>query len=135
MREVSMSVRRVEIGLVSERDDLVDFYRDTFVLDVLEPRSFPIGTVHRLGAGDAMVKIMVPDDPPSASEPAREQFWDRAGLQYFALWVDDLDAVATRCMQAGGVVATGPLDVRPGLRSALVHDPDGNVIEVMEATP
>ncbi|MBS9376292.1 VOC family protein [Rhodococcus sp. B50] len=130
-----MSVHRVEIGLVSERDDLVDFYRDTFAFEVLEPRSVPMGTVHRLGAGEAMVKIMVPDDPPAMAESAREQFWDRAGLQYFAVWVDDLDAVATRCVRAGGVVAAGPLDVRPGLRSALVHDPDGNVLEVMEATP
>ncbi|AVP71412.1 VOC family protein [Prescottella equi] len=129
-----MSVHRVEIGLISERDDLVDFYRDTFALDVLEARPFTVGVVHRLGRGDAMVKIMVPADPPAAPEPAREQFWDRAGLQYFALWVDDLDAAAVRCTRAGGVVVNGPLDVRPGLRSAVVRDPDGNVIEVMEAS-
>lgn len=127
-----MTVRRIEIGLVSQSAALVDFYRDTFALKVLEPRSFPIGAIHRLGAEEAIVKIMVPAAIPAPPEPAGEVFWNRSGLQYFAMWVDDLDSVAQRCTQAGGLVVSGPQDVRPGLRSAVIHDLDGNVIEVME---
>jgi catechol 2,3-dioxygenase-like lactoylglutathione lyase family enzyme len=127
-----MTVRRTEVGLVAATDDLVAFYRDVFGLDVLEPRKLPTGVVHRLGHGDAMLKILVPATPPASPPPPPDQFWDVAGMRYFTLWVDTLDTVAPRCAQHGGVVTFGPIELRPGVHTMLVQDPDGNVVEVME---
>jgi catechol 2,3-dioxygenase-like lactoylglutathione lyase family enzyme len=127
-----MSVRRTEIGLVAASDGLVSFYRDVFGLEVLEPRTLPTGVVHRLGHGEAMLKIMVPAAPPAAAPPPSERFWDVAGMRYFTLWVDALDEVAHHCPARGGAVTLGPIELRPGVRTMLVNDPDGNVVEVME---
>ena len=126
-----MTVQRVELGIVSASDGLVAFYRDVFGLNELEARDLPTGMVHRLGNSDAIVKVMVPRDAPSPPLPPAPQFWDRAGLQYFTLWIDDLDAVIERCAGAGGEVVLGPLELRPGVRTVLMQDPDGNTIEVM----
>ena len=126
-----MTVQRVEVGIVSASDALVAFYRDVFGLTELESRDLPTGMVHRLGNSDAIVKVMVPRDAPSPPLPPAPQFWDRAGLQYFTLWIDDLDDVLARCERAGGAIVLGPLELRPGVRTVLVHDPDGNTIEVM----
>ncbi|WP_338064854.1 VOC family protein [Tomitella gaofuii] len=89
--------------------------------------------VHRLGrSDDVLVKIMVPAAPPTQAPQTPAQFWDRAGLAYCTLWVDALDDVVRRCGDHGGTVAAEPVEIRPGVRTALLRDPDGNTLEVME---
>ena len=127
-----MTVQRAEVGLVSSSDDLVSFYRDVFELNVLEPRDLPTGKVHRLGIGDAILKVMVPATRPAPAPAPSDQFWDTAGMRYFSLWVDDLDAVAHRCPNRGGTISLGPLELRPGVRTMVIRDLDGNTVEVME---
>ena len=126
-----MTIVGIDIGFVSATDALVAFYRDVFDLEVLEPRVFPDGTVHRLALGDGALKVMVPADDPEALRPT-ERFWDRAGIRYVTLWLDDLDATVARWTAAGGTVALGPLTIREGVRTALLLDPDGNTVEAMQ---
>ncbi len=126
-----MTVRAVDVGLVSASDALVAFYEGALGAERLEPRVFPFATVHRLGCGPVTLKVMVPTDPPERSAPSAP-FWARDGLRYLTLWVDDLDALVARWRADGGVVTMEPTDLRPGVRSALLEDPDGNVVEAME---
>ena len=125
-----MNVMSVDIGFVSATDALVAFYRDVFDLEPLEPRVFPDGTVHRLGLGSGALKVMVPAQTPAES-PLTARFWDRAGLRYVTMWLDDLDAVIERWTTHGGTIALGPLTIRAGVRTALLVDPDGNTVEAM----
>ena len=125
-----MTVMNVDIGFVSATDALVSFYRDVFDLEVLEPRVFPDGTVHRLALGTGALKVMVPAQAPDASSPT-EHFWDRAGLRYVTMWLDDLDVIIERWTAHGGTVAFGPIAIREGVRTALLVDPDGNTVEAM----
>jgi predicted enzyme related to lactoylglutathione lyase len=129
-----MTVLRTEVGLVSADEKLVRFYCAVFGLEALEPRELPIGRIHRLGHGEAIIKIMVPTDTPAPGGFPADRFWDRVGLQYVTLWVRELDEVAARCAGEGGTVAMAPFELRPGVRTMIVHDPDGNVLEVMEDT-
>jgi len=125
-----MTVMSVDIGFVSATDALVRFYQDVFGLEVLEPRVFPDGTVHRLALGTGALKVMVPAQKPDVS-PRTQQFWDRAGLRYVTMWLDDLDTIVERWTAHGGTVAFGPLTIREGVRTALLVDPDGNTVEAM----
>ena len=125
-----MTVMSVDIGFVSATDALVAFYREVFDLEPLEPRVFPDGTVHRLALGDGALKVMVPAKSPAHS-PRTERFWDRAGLRYVTMWLDDLDSIIERWTAHGGTVAMGPLTIREGVRTALLVDPDGNTVEAM----
>lgn len=128
-----MPVRRVEVGLVSANEELVAFYESVFELKAFEPRTLPIGTIHRLGTDEPLVKIIVPASEPTAQAPASPTFWGQTGIRYFALWVDDIEGVAARCAaHAGASVAQPPTELRPGVWTMIIHDPAGNVLEVME---
>jgi hypothetical protein len=91
---------------------------------------FPDGTVHRLALGGGALKVMVPAQAPAES-PRTDRFWDRAGLRYVTMWLDDLDSVVERWTAHGGTIALGPLTIREGVRTALLVDPDGNTVEAM----
>jgi catechol 2,3-dioxygenase-like lactoylglutathione lyase family enzyme len=126
-----MGIVTVEVGLVSEDDRLVDFYVDAIGATRLEPRVFPFATVHRMALGSVNLKVMVPAERPAAPTPA-EQFHDIAGLRYLTFWVDDLDDLAARWAAAGGTVVRPPAELRPGVRFALLADPDGNAVEALQ---
>jgi catechol 2,3-dioxygenase-like lactoylglutathione lyase family enzyme len=126
-----MTVRSVDIGFVSTDRSLVDFLAAVFELSELDPLEFPQGTVYRLAGPGGLVKVMVPATPPRPlvrSDP----FHAIAGLRYLTVRVDDLDGVLERATVRGASIALGPLDLRPGVRLAVLTDPDGNAIEVIE---
>lgn len=125
-----MTVQTFEIGFVSATGALVDFYKDTLGLEELEAREFPMAIVRRLACGQSVLKVMIPKEPP-APVPASGSFWEIAGIRYAALWVDDIAATVDRWRAAGGSVIMEPFEVRPGTFTAMVADPDGNVVEVM----
>jgi lactoylglutathione lyase len=47
------------------------------------------------------------------------------------VWTDDVDAAYERLTAAGASAARAPQDVGNGNRSALVRDPDGNLLELV----
>jgi len=68
----------------------------------------------------------------------RDTSWDgpiealRAGVPHTAWTVDDLDAAHARAVEAGGRSVWTPRDTpEPGLRIAIVADPDGNLVELL----
>jgi hypothetical protein len=126
-----MSIESVDVGLVSASDALVEFYLSALGLERAEPRVFPFATVHRLVCGPVILKVMVPADAPAATAPV-EPFWAAAGLRYLTLWVDDLAATAERWVGAGGTITMAPTEIRPGVHTAMLADPDGNVVEMMQ---
>jgi hypothetical protein len=126
-----VGIERVDIGMVSAGDALVAFYASALGLDRLEPLEFPFCTLHRLRCGSVLLKVMVPKERPAASAPA-EHPWDVAGLRYLTMWVDDLDGTIGTWTAAGGTVRTPPMALRPGVRLAVLADPEDNVLEVME---
>jgi hypothetical protein len=127
-----MAIRNVDVGLVSRTDALVDFYIETLGAERLEPRQFPFATVHRLACGPVTLKVMVPAEAP-APAPHGGNFWADAGIRYLTLWIDDLDDLVARWTAAGGTVTTAPMELRPGVRVAMLADPDGNAVELMQA--
>ena len=126
-----MTIHAIDLGIVSADPALVDFYEQVFESTRLEPRTLPMGTIHRLSVGPVTLKIMVPAEPPATEQPAGA-FWHRQGYRYFTVWVDDLDALADRWTAHGGVVTMAPFELRPGVRTAVLTDPDGNAVEAMQ---
>ena len=126
-----MNIHNVDVGFVSANEELVDFYVDALGAERLEPRQFPFATVHRLACGPVTLKVMVPTDQP-APAPRGATFWSDAGMRYLTLWVDDLDPLIAQWTERGGAVTTAPMALRPGVRVAMLADPDGNAVEVSE---
>ena len=49
----------------------------------------------------------------------------------FYVRVDDLEASAARAEELGATIRVPPRQVAPGLRSALIEDPDGHLVGMM----
>ena len=127
-----MTLSRFEAGFVSTDRGLVDFLAEVFELDALDPFDVGFGTLYRLRSPGGVLKVMVPKRPPKPGERA-EPFYALGGLRYLTLYVDDLDGIVERAMTRGGRVVHGPTDLGPGTRIAVLEDPDGNPIEVVQA--
>lgn len=126
-----MTLQRLETGIVSRDRALVDFYAEVFGLEIIEPDVYPTGQLHRLAIPGGFVKVFVPNEPP-APAPATERFTDLTGIRYFTARVDDLDGVVERATTRGGSVVMPAFELRPGVRLAIIRDPDGNTIEIAE---
>jgi predicted enzyme related to lactoylglutathione lyase len=124
-------VDRIEVGLVSADRGLADFYATVFEMEQLPLIESDVGVVHRLQAPGAVIKVMVPSPSPSVAESV-EPFYGVTGLRYLTLYVGDLGAVLERAAAHGGRVAYGPMELGPDARIAVLQDPDGNAVEVLE---
>ncbi len=74
------------------------------------------------------IKLVCPNGSPSRPSPAATPS-SRTGLAYITFLVDDIDAMVNRCARAGYSSVKGIVELRPGVRMALVPDPEGNFIE------
>lgn len=120
----------LDAGLVTaEAEPLLAFYTAVFGLERLEPLVLPkIGTIHKLAAGESVLRVMVPEEAP---EPDGAKAWDaRAGIRYLTFEVEDVNAAVEAVRANGGRVAIEPFELRPGRFVAQVHDPEGNMLEV-----
>ena len=125
-----MAKGALDVGLVTANaQPLLDFYSGVVGFDVLEPLELPgIGTIHKLGCGESILRVMVPADAPSA-DPS-PSFSATSGIRYLTLEVDDIKAAAAAVERLGGSITLPPFELRPGRQVAQVADPDGNMIEL-----
>ncbi|WP_018504296.1 VOC family protein [Parafrankia discariae] len=126
-----MTLQRIEVGLVSIDESLAEFYAVTFGMERLPAIEAGPGVVHRLRASGIVIKVMVPKRAPATTEPAT-RFFAATGLRYITLYSDDLDGIVERATAHGGKVTHGPSAIGPGVRIAVLQDPDGNAVEVVE---
>jgi predicted enzyme related to lactoylglutathione lyase len=123
-------VQQIEVGLVSADDSLAEFYAAVFGMERLPATQSRSGVVHRLQAPGTVIKVMVPSRTPASAGPA--ELFAVTGLRYLTLYVTDLDGTIERAMASGGHVRHGPMDIGPGVRLAILTDPDGNAMEVLD---
>jgi catechol 2,3-dioxygenase-like lactoylglutathione lyase family enzyme len=137
----------IDMGIVTGQGDaMLAFYRDVVGL---EPEySVPLpggGVMHRLLAGASIFKIMCPDVAPSVgvrttapAEPTRTipdlvgETNKVRGFRFISIWVPDIDDAYRKAEEAGSAVVYPALDARPGVKVAVVEDPDGNWIEFVQ---
>ena len=117
--------------MVSRNGGLADFLAEVFGLTRQPPQEAGPGVLHRLEAPGALLKVMVPKEPP-ADTPAVDPFYGATGLRYLTMYVDDLDATVERALARGGRLVTGPMDIRAGVRLAILGHPECTAIEVIE---
>ncbi|WP_380674383.1 VOC family protein [Salinigranum sp. GCM10025319] len=136
-------LRAHHVGLtVSDLDRAVDFYRDTFDLAVVdrfsvEGEAFATGVgvegasadFAHLDAGGARVEL-VEYDPEGAAVESGDV--NRPGTAHLGLAVDDLDAFY-ESLSDEVETTSPPQRTASGTEILFVHDPEGNLVEVLEA--
>ncbi len=131
---VKLAKSAIDLGIVigdSERS--LAFYRDLLGLEHVMDSPMPIGgggTMHRLQCGDTTIKLVAltttPPAPVPGGIPASQ------GLRYLTLIVNNLEEIVSACEAADVPVAVPISEVRPGVRIAIVEDPDRNWVEFVE---
>ena len=86
--------------------------------------------LHNFDVDGAILKLW---EGPVVAAPGVQAERDAvAGFRWVTMDVDDLDAVVGRCEAAGASIPMPVTERRPGLRVAIVQDPDGNLVELVE---
>jgi predicted enzyme related to lactoylglutathione lyase len=130
-----VKIGRLQIGIVpTYLARSMAFYRDVLGLPYDGP--VPVGegkTLHNFTVGDAILKLM--ESPGEARPgPPTEEIDELAGFRGVTMDVDELDAMVGRCEASGAAIPMPIVERRPGLRVAIVLDPDGNRVELVERT-
>ncbi|SFL56018.1 Catechol 2,3-dioxygenase [Halogranum rubrum] len=127
---------------VSDLDRMVAFYRDVFGLDVLSRFSVggeafatgvdvagATGRFAHLDAGDVRVELVEYDPEADARGAPR---LNQPGATHLGLSVADLDNFYAD-LSADVETLSDPQTTESGTRILFVRDPEGNLVEVLEA--
>lgn len=123
----------VDIGIVTTNEAAMrGFYEQ--LLGLPEVGEVPIGDTGRivkLQCGGSVIKLFVLAEPPQGDSDSGH-YLAATGLRYFTIPVGNLRESVDMCRAAGVVIVNDVVEPRPGLLAALIADPDGNTVELME---
>lgn len=123
----------IDLGIITrDAEPMLAFYQNVLGLPLEGVIPMPSGgTMHRLKVGESVVKIVQLDRSPAADAvpggiPAA------TGMRYWTIYVSDLEGCVKTCADAGHKVVVPPKVIRPGVTIAIVADPDGNWVELLQ---
>ena len=127
-----LSKDSIDLGLVSrDAPACVAFYRDVLGFEDLGEAPMPGGSMHRLRAGTSVLKIITLRRQPEAGAPPGG-LRGGTGYRYWTLSVSNLAEVVAAAESAGRPVPVPPTELRPGATIAMIEDPDGNWVELLQ---
>lgn len=123
----------IDLGIVTKNAaPMVKFYEDTLGLAREGEMDMPGGgKMTRLKCGSTVVKIVVQGREPRA-EAAPGGLAGATGYRYFTITISNLDEAVAACADAGYKVAVPVTEIRPGVKIAMIEDPDGNWVELLQ---
>ena len=130
---VALTKPGIDLGIVTSNGPaMLAFYRDVLGLVFKGEMAMPggSGTMHRLLCGDSLIKLVVMPSLPAAAAPGGIQ--GAAGYRYWTMTVSNLAEMVQACTAAGHKLVFGAREIRPGVRVAMVTDPDGNWVEFLQ---
>jgi catechol 2,3-dioxygenase-like lactoylglutathione lyase family enzyme len=130
-----LSKDSIDLGIVTtEPDRALAFYRDTLGFKYEGEMPMPGGgKMHRLLCGTSLIKIVTHARPPAA-RAAPGGIGGATGYRYWTISVRNLEPLVERCSAGGYKIAVRPTEIRPGIRIAIVEDPDGNWVEFLQTS-
>ena len=123
----------IDIGIIArDIEAMLTFYRDTLALEFEAAIPMPGGgTMHRFKVGDSVVKV-IELDPPAPVEAPPGGIRGASGYRYWTIHVPDLEAVVGKVEAAGDKVVVPSRQIREAVTIAIVADPDGNWVELLQ---
>ena len=108
------------MGIVTSNGErMLGFYTGTLGFTRGDTVSFPgMGKVHKLAHSRCQIKILVLDAD--------------TGFRYCSFQVTEIESLVAQCGTAGCQLIVEPAEIRPGVKAAVVEDPDGNTLEFMQ---
>jgi catechol 2,3-dioxygenase-like lactoylglutathione lyase family enzyme len=115
--------------LVSDIKASLNFYQNILGLEFVGITPVWFGTMHRLRFGTSDFKLIDPKTVPPKGVIGLEK---QLGFRYVTFVIKGLTELCAE-LKGKGIEFTLPeTEVRPGVRVAMVKDPDGNIVEFVE---
>jgi len=130
--KINFTSETIDIGMVTTNDqEMLDFYQNVLGFEKEIEIPFPgIGVVNKLNYGTGYIKILILEKNPSNINPTGD-FSTSNGIRYITINLSNLDEILDACKVNNINIINEGIDLRPGVRVALISDPDGNLIELM----
>lgn len=123
-----------DLGIVTNNGDaMLEFYRDSVGLTfeaTMKLEAVGIARMDRLRCNDSVLKLVTMMGDVAAGVGGGLQ--GSTGMRYFTIAVDDIAAAVADCENAGTPVVWPVRELRPGVKIAMVEDPDGNWVEFIQ---
>lgn len=130
---VNVTKAAIDIGIVcKDIDAMMNFYGEVLGLEL--EGSIPMpggGTMNRFKVGDSVIKV-IELDPAAPAEAVPGGIRAASGYRYWTITCDNLEATVQDAAAAGAKIVVPAKEVRPGITIAIIADPDGNWVELLE---
>jgi catechol 2,3-dioxygenase-like lactoylglutathione lyase family enzyme len=134
MAKINFTSDAIDIGIVTTNDiEMLNFYQNVLGLKKEVEIPFPgLGLVNKLSFGSGYIKILVLENDPTNINPTGN-FSTSNGIRYVTINLSNLDEILESC-DANNINIINPGTViRPGVTVAIIQDPDGNLLELMQS--
>ena len=123
----------IDIGIITRHPDvMMAFYHELLGLPLEATIPMPGGGImRRLKVGDSVVKI-IDTDPEPAADAVPGGIRAATGYRYWTIHVSNLSDSLATIERARHKILVGPRVIREGVTIAIVEDPDGNWVELLE---
>ena len=115
--------------LVGDIDASLKFYQDLLGLKFIEKNPVWFGTMYRLRYGASDFKLIAPKTLSPKGPVGLEA---QIGFRYVTFIIRNLSAVCATLREKGVAFEVPEKEIRPGVKLAMVRDPDGNIVEFVE---
>lgn len=127
----------IDVGiLVANLERSLGFYRDLLGLPVVATVSTALighGQMVQLAHGSALVKLVELETPPPAQPGTSLNA--ALGYRYITLLIHDVEAMVEVLVRADVPMVLPVTGLATGAAIAMVADPDGNIVELVQEPP
>jgi len=120
----------LDIGvIVSDIKASLHFYQNILGLEFIGTTPLWFGTMYRLRFGTSDFKLVEPKTVPPRGAVGLE---NQLGFRYVTFVIENLSELCDHLQKTGIEFTLPEKEIRPGVRIAMVKDPDGNIVEFVE---
>jgi catechol 2,3-dioxygenase-like lactoylglutathione lyase family enzyme len=120
----------LDLGVIaSDIKASLNFYQNILGLEFIETVPLWFGTMHRLRFGTSDFKLVDPKALPPKGAAGLE---NQLGFRYVTFVISNLSELCHHLRKSGIEFTLPEKELRPGVRIAMVKDPDGNIVEFVE---
>ena len=120
----------LDVGvLVGDINKSLEFYHEWLGLPLIGERTVWYGVIHRLRYGHSDFKLVAPNEKLEKGAIGLER---QLGYRYVTFEVQNLSEICAMLKQKGVTFCVEEREPMPGVRFAMVEDPDGNTVEFLQ---
>jgi len=120
----------LDIGLIaSDIKASLNFYQNLLGLEFVGTMPLWFGTMHRLRFGESDFKLIETKKVPPGGAIGLE---NQLGFRYVTFVIENLSQLCDDLKKNNIEFTVAEREIRPGVRMAMVKDPDGNIVEFVE---